>query len=372
MIPARRFKQLCLHAAKWSGCFLLARLLTRRGLRVLAYHGHVLDDEHHFRPGLFIEADVFRRRMEYLVKKRYPVISLDEAVEHLRNNTVPPGATVVTFDDGFYSTWMLAVPVMRDLRLPATIYVTTYYCVKRTPVFRLAVQYMFWRTEKSEAQLDDLGPGLPAKVSLAEADDKERATWALIRFGEHELDESQRTDLCRKLGERLGIDYGQVAESRRLSLMNEEDVAAASRQGIDIQLHTHRHHLPREHDGARRELAENRALLERLAGGRRRHFCYPSGIHFKEHHPPLVEQEIASAVTCDQGLNYPQTPPLALRRFLDASDVSFIEFEAEITGFAHLARFLGAKAGRFLGARRTGSPLAVNGASGTALSVKAG
>jgi hypothetical protein len=37
-------------------------------------------------------------------------------------------------------------------------------------------------------------------------------------------------------------------------------------------------------------------------------------------------------------LNGAETPRLALRRFLDGEDVAQIEFEAEISGFAELAR----------------------------------
>jgi hypothetical protein len=37
-------------------------------------------------------------------------------------------------------------------------------------------------------------------------------------------------------------------------------------------------------------------------------------------------------------LNDTETPPLGLRRFLDADDISRIEFEAELSGFAELLR----------------------------------
>jgi hypothetical protein len=37
-------------------------------------------------------------------------------------------------------------------------------------------------------------------------------------------------------------------------------------------------------------------------------------------------------------LNYPETPKLLLRRFLDSDIVSDIEFEAEICGFGELIR----------------------------------
>ncbi|HKA02037.1 MAG TPA: hypothetical protein VKE70_36250 [Candidatus Solibacter sp.] len=97
-------KQLLLSSGKSIGLFALSRYLTRRRLRVLCYHGFALDDEYQFRPGMFIEADRFQRRLRYLFEKRFPVLSLGDALERLEVGTLPSRATVITIDDGFYST----------------------------------------------------------------------------------------------------------------------------------------------------------------------------------------------------------------------------------------------------------------------------
>ena len=54
--------------------------------------------------------------------------------------------------------------------------------------------------------------------------------------------------------------------------------------------------------------------------------------------PWLTEAGVVSATTCDAGLNYRDTPRLALKRFLDAEDVPHIRFEAELAGFKPLLR----------------------------------
>jgi len=154
---ANAIKRLVYHIAKWIGFFRLARHLTRRDLRILAYHGFAMADEGNFRPQLFMDLRTFRRRMEYLVVRGYPVLSLEEALQRLGRNNLPDRATVITFDDGFYSIRLLSLPVLQDLHLPCTIYVTTYYCLKPNPVFRLAVQYMFWRTSQQELDLSGFG-----------------------------------------------------------------------------------------------------------------------------------------------------------------------------------------------------------------------
>jgi peptidoglycan/xylan/chitin deacetylase (PgdA/CDA1 family) len=331
-------KKLIYHICKWTGCFYVARRLTRGGLRILAYHGFALCDEMGFRPLLFMDAAVFRRRMEYLVRRGYPVLSLDDAVGRLRSRSLPPCATTVTFDDGFYSIWKLAVPVLRKLRLPATIYVTTYYCLKGNPVFRLVIQYMFWKTAAKELDINNLGLREAGKAYFPDARSANDLAGKIIRYAESQMNEDQRVRLCEELGRRLEVDYADIARNRFLTLMTRDEIREAHRAGVDIQLHTHRHALPDEAALVGREIENNREVLEPLVGRRLRHFCYPSGVYHKDHLRPLTEAGVISATTCDAGLNYPDTLPLALHRFLDGNNVSWIEFEAEMSGFSDLLR----------------------------------
>jgi peptidoglycan/xylan/chitin deacetylase (PgdA/CDA1 family) len=338
--PARTkmIKSLLYHACKWTGCFYLARQLSRRGLRILAYHGFALRDESDFRPQLFMDTALFRKRMEYLVRRGYPVLTLDDAVARLRKGALPACATVITFDDGFWSIWKMAVPVLKELKLPGTIYVTTYYCVKANPVFRLVVQYMFWRTTARE--LDLVGLGLPqaGRLTLDDARSAHEVAMQIVRFAEKQLSEEQRIRLCEELGRRLAVDYAGIVSSRFLTLMTKEEIRQASQAGVDIQLHTHRHALPADAAAIDGEIENNREVLEPLVGRKLVHFCYPSGIHDESHLRPLANAGLISGTTCNTGLNYSDTPLLTLHRFLDGNNVSWIEFEAEMSGFSELLR----------------------------------
>ncbi len=332
------FKIVLYHIFKWTGFFYLARRITSRRLRILAYHGFGLCDEDRFRPALFMSTAVFRQRMEYLATHRFPVLPLGDAVEALQEDKLPACATVITFDDGFFSIWDTAVPVLIDLRLPATIYVTTYYCVKEKPVFRLVVQYMFWRTTKTEVDLTGLGLREHGVVRFRDIEVRNEVTWQIIDFAESRMDEDQRVQLCEELGRRLEIDYSGIVEKRFLSLMTTTEIGEATHSGIDIQLHTHRHRLPLDPALIHKEIDDNRHVLEPIVGKRLRHFCYPSGIYHEDHRTPLAAAGVVSATTCDPGLNHAKTPTLTLHRFLDGNNISWIEFEAEMCGFSDLLR----------------------------------
>jgi len=334
----RPIKRGFLHAGKWLGLFWVARRLTGRKLRILCYHGFNSADEVQFRPGLFIKPSTFRRRLEHLARKGFPVLPLPEALERLQRGSLPRLATVITIDDGFHNVDALARPLLERHAFPATVYVTSYYCRHANPVFRLAVQYMFWKTVRSRIELDGLGVETLRPGVFERPGDRDEAMWTIIRHGESACDESGRAALCEALAERLGVDYDRIRQSRILSLMTLEELRRLGDSGIDCQLHTHRHRFPDNEAEARREIAENRAFLEEVASGPLEHFCYPGGVWSERQWPWLEAAGVRSAVTCQIGLNDAATPPYALRRLLDSEGVSQIEFEAEMAGCLELLR----------------------------------
>jgi peptidoglycan/xylan/chitin deacetylase (PgdA/CDA1 family) len=342
-------KTLIYRASKWAGAFRMARRATQRGVRILAYHGLALADEGRFRPQLFMEVGAFRQRMEYLVRSGYPVLSLGDAIEGLARDRVPAGATVITFDDGFYSSWKAAVPILEELKLPATIYATTYYCTKGTPVFRLAVQYLFWRTTRTALDLAGLGLAETGTIRFSDAASADELMWRIIRHAESQMEEHQRVQLSQELGRRLEVDYAEMVQKRILTLMTAEEIQEAARRGLDVELHTHRHCLPVEPALVCREIDQNRDVLRPLVGYTPRHLCYPSGVHLEEHRPVLEQLGVLSATTCDPGWNYADTPPLSLRRFLDGNHVPQIVFEAEMCGFSELLRRARSRVTRLVG-----------------------
>ena len=122
--------------------------------------------------------------------------------------------------------------------------------------------------------------------------------------------------------------------------MNREEIQSLVARGVDIQLHTHRHHLPLDEMRAKKEILDNKTVLEPLVGKQLQHLCYPSGVWSQELWPWLTNVGIQSAMTCEAGLNYPETPKLGLKRFLDGEYITQIEFEAELAGYSELLRHM--------------------------------
>ena len=342
-----RLKRSLYAGARIAGLFRLSRLLTRDALRIVCWHGTSLADEHRVFPGMFLSPDDLERRL--LALHRHPVLPLEEAVRRLRAGTLPPGAVTLTIDDGFFGTLRHSWPALQRHGFPATLYVTSYHLRSGTPVFRLLVQWAFQETAEPVLDLSQLGVGMVGAIRMVPGPGRTEAMWRLIRHAEERMCEAERQALADRIASALAVDLSPVREGRWLSLASEKELAAAAREGLDVQLHSHRHRFPLDRDLALRELRDNRAVLEPIAGRPLHHFCYPSGYFRPEHLPWLEEAQVESATTCDPGMNRRGDSLLTLRRFLDSSKLSQLEFEAELSGFSELLRKLRALLQRMRG-----------------------
>jgi peptidoglycan/xylan/chitin deacetylase (PgdA/CDA1 family) len=331
-----------LWACRLGGLFAVARRVTRRRLRVLCYHGFALDDEAAFRPSLFISADTFARRMRYIARKAFPVISLDDAVRLLEQDAVDHAPVVITIDDGFHSTHAIAAPELKAQGFPSTLYLTSYYFEKGGPILQLALAYICWKSPLAEVNLAGLGLDAAGDWGQHTLDGQTRADLAnrLFVAACTAFDSDGRTVFARRLAARMEVDYDAIVSSRKLSLVSRDELRDLAASGMAIELHTHRHVLPEDMNAALSEIAENRAVIETVTGRPAQHFCYPSGVWSASRFPALRMSGVATATTCEAGLARHGANLLALPRVLDDSRVSQIEFEAELSGISDLYRDL--------------------------------
>ena len=94
-------------------------------------------------PSLYLNEEAFYKKMQF-IRDNYHVITLEDGVEKLQRNQLEKNSIVITFDDGFDNFYTHAWPILQALKLPTTLYLTSYYAEKQTPIFRLALNYMMW------------------------------------------------------------------------------------------------------------------------------------------------------------------------------------------------------------------------------------
>ncbi|CAN5811990.1 hypothetical protein BH11PSE12_BH11PSE12_21770 [soil metagenome] len=336
-----KIKIIVLYCAKYLGLFKIAKIVTSRGLRIICYHGFSLDDEHLFRPKLFMTRDLFARRLAKISKMGFSVISLDKAVQMITAKEHFSNSLVFTVDDGWQGVEDIAWPLLSQYHYDWTLYLTSYYAEKQTQVMNVAIQYLCWKTTKNEVTFPSLGKQFEKGRSLHTLSDRDILAKNLSDFGVNLETAEDRQNFLRQIALSLDVDSSVMENKRLFYLTNMESIQKMHESGVDIQLHTHRHTLGGVNkNNLNLEIRENKDSIHRVLNHRLQHFCYPSGYYEKEHLAWLAENDVISATTCKPGLNYSTTPLLELRRFLDGENITDIEFEAELSGFSDFLRYL--------------------------------
>jgi peptidoglycan/xylan/chitin deacetylase (PgdA/CDA1 family) len=270
---------------------LLALTRPRRYL-VLGYH-RVNDDAHSCFPGIPIE--LFRRQMETL-KRHFRVLPLAELRERARARDLPENGVAITFDDGYRDNYTNAFPILREMELPATIFLTTDALDRGGLLWHDRVFDAFHRTQRAEARRD--GELLRELNTLRRSTPEERDR----RIG--------------SLLEELGIEPGVPPGWDKLCWNEVREMAA---HGISFGAHTLDHPILTfvTREEARRQIRESKLRIEAELGFRVAMFAYPNGraSDFDASTRRIVEEEgFDLAVTTVAGSNDESTDPFALHR----------------------------------------------------------
>ena len=320
------------------GCHLtgLTRLVLNSSWRqqrllILCWHNIALDDEHLWNPQLCLSPATFRSRLELLRSLRCNVLPLGDALERLKNGMLPPKAVALTIDDGDSSAYLLAWPILREFGFPATLYWTTYYSTKPYAVFDTMLSYLLWKARGKRLHL--LEPALESDLATAE-----KRTHSFQRIYKHAQDNAwtgeQKEEFVATTARNLGIDYAAVKALRILHLITPAEARAMQAEGLDLQLHTHRHRVPKDPSQFAVELQDNGQRIRDAGAPDPRHFCYPSGSYVPEFAAWLRQNNVVSATTCQPGFARRDSDLYFLPRLLDQEDKSATELESWVSGVA--------------------------------------
>ena len=339
-------KLLFLSFARSLGLFWLFRRLTSRRLRIICYHGGCIGDEKYFNPKLFTSADLLKSRLNWLLSHGFQPVSLNDAVDRLASNVpMPKLPVVITLDDGWYSSARDLLPVLARKGFPATLYLATAAFESGTPILDVTIGYALWKAGPKKVCILGLDDHLDGEYDLAVADVRRALLVAALqwvkRSGAHAPD--RRRALERFAGA-IGLEANALAlDSRRFSYMNAAELRLASQRGCSIELHGHVHSYPAGRpDEFRRDIEMCRDSIRRLGLPEPTHYCYPMG-DFDAHAPALLSGlGVRSATVCNRGLVSVRrsSSTFFLPRLLDGESVSKLEFEAELSGFTQLLRFI--------------------------------
>lgn len=92
---------------------------------VLMYH-RVVPVGRHSEPSWNVTPEVFEQQLRGLLDQGYQPLRLSELIQYSEEGrAVPLNSFVVTFDDGYANNALYATPILKDLNVPATIFLAT-------------------------------------------------------------------------------------------------------------------------------------------------------------------------------------------------------------------------------------------------------
>jgi peptidoglycan/xylan/chitin deacetylase (PgdA/CDA1 family) len=302
----------------------------RRRLLILGYHGISIADEHIWDGGIYMSAEVFRRRLDILRKDKCAVLPLETALHRLSEGTLPPRAVSIVFDDGFHDFASVAAPILAEFGYSATVFLSTYYAQFNRPIFDIMLSYLLWKGPRQTLVL----PGIvnqPVYLSgEGQLDVRELVRAAAVARG---LTGQAKDELLAEIAEALDIDYSELCRKRLLHMMNAEEVREIEALGHAVQLHTHRHRVSREKTLFAREIRDNRSWIRRtIDGAVPTILSYPGGVWQPVEQAWLTELGIQTAITCRPALADVHCDRLLLPRVVDNSHTSEQAFRGWVLG----------------------------------------
>lgn len=300
----RSIKQAIASPLGWS---VTSRFLRQPGATVLMYHRITRRGDAF--PGLDI--DRFRAQMRWL-RDRCAVISSTDLLDACCRPRRDRPFVLITFDDGYRDYHDNAYPVLRELGLPAVVFLATSFMDEGGMIW---TDQVHWACRASPVERLALPWDRLASFDLKRPGERERLSAACKRFLKDVPDREREQWLARLL-EVLRV-RGQESDVER-QMMTWDEVRATL-DGTEFGGHTHTHPILSQLDVARmeQEIRICRERIERETGTAPRSFAYPNGraVDYTAETKRLLHAHgFTLAFTTIEGINGSGTDPLEIRR----------------------------------------------------------
>jgi len=271
---------------------LLAKILVNTGLlpligktsslfsnklSILAYHrifNIETEDEFPFDPELIsASTEQFKSQMVH-IKKYFNPITFRHLIDHINGKTkLPKRPVIITFDDGHKDNYTHAYPILRELKIPATIFLSTGYISTDQIFWFDRVAYMIFRTKEKEICFPD------DQVFIVGTDISTRRTTTedILRLFKT-LSNENRLEYISSLEEqaKVSISNTDIALSSALTW---EEVIEMHNNGIEFGSHTITHPILSKlsQNELDNELANSKLEIEKKLSQSVEVIAYPVG-----------------------------------------------------------------------------------------------
>ncbi|MEE3067260.1 MAG: polysaccharide deacetylase family protein [Actinomycetota bacterium] len=308
----------------------LARRLHRDVLGIVMFHG--VEDET-LSPACWhvLDAATYRRQLEY-IREHFNVLPLEDALNRLAAATLPPRALTITFDDGTRNLLTHAVPVLRELGLPAAVFLATGPMGTEETLWPDRLWLAIAGTAATEVDLAALGLG----ICSLEGDANRGKVYGSAAARMKDLPDAHRitvlSEVLEALGERDGGDGGPF---RMLSWDEAREMVSDGL--VTLYPHTVSHPILSRctDDKVAQEITDSCDMVERETGRAPKVFAYPNGRpqDFDARAQEVLRgRGVRWALSTRYGFADRRCDPMALPRLPVGSDTSFDYFRLMVSG----------------------------------------
>ena len=267
-------KEMLAQVSAYSGATWVLELLPGTpSLLILNYHRVGEAERTPYDSGIFsATASEFAWQVGYL-KRRFPIVTLPEAVEIVHGRSVPERTVVLlTFDDGYRDNFDEVFPVLRRHGVSATFFLPTAFIGTGVLPWWDVIAYLVKTSREVRVRLSYPEP---AEFDLAPPA-RARSIMAILKlFKRPAMTDTER--FLRELEAACGTTR-PAGETERCFLSWEE-ARAMQRAGMCFGSHTHTHEILSRLSEARQveELEVSREIMERELDRQIDTLAYPVG-----------------------------------------------------------------------------------------------
>ena len=253
------------------------RALRNRDLRILAYHRVMAAPD----PSTF-EFDLelistsperFREQMLRIKQRFHPMRLSDVLAAIDAGKALPADAVVVTFDDGYDDNYRIAFPILRELGVPATFFVSTGHIDSGRPYAYDWLVHMILRSTAPRLVL----PELDIDVPMPAAREQRRALGTRVLSSMKNIDAISQEEMIARLERewQMPSDVTPV-DCRPMTWTQLREMHAA---GFEIGSHGVHHRMLSKLPQAlmEQEVRASKATLDRELGASAKLMSYPVG-----------------------------------------------------------------------------------------------
>jgi peptidoglycan/xylan/chitin deacetylase (PgdA/CDA1 family) len=267
----------------YSGILYIWKRIVKRNYPLIVYYHDIynklVNDLYIYDPTLIVPSQLFIYQIRYL-RRHYEIVTLDEAV-----NSKSKRVAAITFDDGYRGVYSTAFPILKDMGIPATIFLATDFIGSSKLPWWHDLRF---RLEKYDSENVDVKNKIFSGLSSA---------WRLFFMGKLQIQniintfkdstEKQRNELTNVLSI---LEINNNWDSQRI-FVSFDEIKEMMAGGMSFGSHTKTHPLLTWLDDKtlKEELHGSKKILEELTGLNNIWFAYPDGI-FKERELQYVQE----------------------------------------------------------------------------------